>query len=685
MNTQAESLATNTAPHQRPVRVDALDGLRAIAVVAVVLYHADPSLLPGGFLGVDLFFVLSGYLITSLIWLEHQRPDGFGLREFWFRRMRRLWPLAWVTLAAIAVASLWGVWGLDRQRSLPKELLAGFIHLANWYQIDHGGYVQSFTAPSPVRHFWSLAIEEQFYLVWPALLALLWRGNHPRGRLREDRREEPKGMWTTWAVLGCLILASLYAGWRQADHLDRAYLGSDVRAVALLVGATMAVAGRSRPFSGAQSAVLRRALVGAGLLGGAALVYGALVVHTNADWLPKGGFGIAAIAAGTVMAAVLNSSLLSRLIGWPPLAAFGRRSFALYLVHWPLLVAIGPGRPAWVRILVGLPVSSILAAWLHRVIEQPIIRHQYSTGRLLVSGVLGVTVAVASLVIAVPAGTTPTEQVNASLGQVPDPELADPAPANSQPTGSSSAATVPCVPSGQVPTPSQTPPVSEDGGFQPDTVRPVEDPIGSVCDEQLNVLIVGDSTGRGAANGLVGLGDPRLRVWDRTELGCSLGDETCPDWHELWSNAVTEIQPDVVVMYLGVVSDLYGIEDAKFDSDQAATDRLTTLNDAVELLAKNGATVFLVTVADPLPPKGLFFCQGEARNSRCDPKWVSLWNEAVLRVAQEQSAEVLDVRGWIEERGSSTSDRPDGLHLAGTSLQELADWIRVRLGATKPN
>ncbi len=260
MNTQAESLATNTAPRQRPVRVDALDGLRAIAVVAVVLYHADPSLLPGGFLGVDLFFVLSGYLITSLIWLEHQRPDGFGLREFWFRRMRRLWPLAWVTLAAIAVASLWGVWGLDRQRSLPKELLAGFIHLANWYQIDHGGYVQSFTAPSPVRHFWSLAIEEQFYLVWPALLALLWRGNHPRGRLREDRREEPKGMWTTWAVLGCLILASLYAGWRQADHLDRAYLGSDVRAVALLVGATMAVAGRSRPFSGAQSAVLRRAL-----------------------------------------------------------------------------------------------------------------------------------------------------------------------------------------------------------------------------------------------------------------------------------------------------------------------------------------------------------------------------------------------------------------------------------------
>ena len=164
--------------HRRP----ALDGVRAVAVAAVVAYHLDA--LQGGFVGVDVFFVMSGYLITTLLMRERSHTGAISLRAFWGRRIRRLWPLAWAVLLAVAAAGLVGVWDADQQRRLPGQTAASLLNVANWWQLTHGGYTELFVAPSPLRHFWSLAVEEQFYLAWPLLMAGLLVLAARRGRAR---------------------------------------------------------------------------------------------------------------------------------------------------------------------------------------------------------------------------------------------------------------------------------------------------------------------------------------------------------------------------------------------------------------------------------------------------------------------------------------------------------------------
>ena len=209
-----------------PRRLGALDGVRALAVTAVVVYHIDDSVLPGGFLGVDVFFVLSGYLITSLLVSEHRRTGGIGLRDFWKRRARRLWAAAWVVLALVALAGLWDLWGADRQALLPGEIFAAVAHIENYWMLGQGGYLQQFAAPSPVRHFWSLAVEEQFYLVWPLVMI---------GGLGLVARFGRRAMWGLLLVLGA---ASITVGLLVSP--ERAYLGTATRAISLVVGALLA-------------------------------------------------------------------------------------------------------------------------------------------------------------------------------------------------------------------------------------------------------------------------------------------------------------------------------------------------------------------------------------------------------------------------------------------------------------
>jgi peptidoglycan/LPS O-acetylase OafA/YrhL len=155
-----------------PSRIDALDGLRAVAVVAVLLFHLDLAWLPGGFLGVSLFFTLSGFLITRLLLDESDRTGRVALRTFWARRLRRLSPAALVVLALVALMSLWGVFEGSRLRG---DLGASLGYVANWrFATAKSTYAELFTStPSPVIHFWSLAIEEQFYVIFPVLFIAL--------------------------------------------------------------------------------------------------------------------------------------------------------------------------------------------------------------------------------------------------------------------------------------------------------------------------------------------------------------------------------------------------------------------------------------------------------------------------------------------------------------------------------
>jgi len=218
----------------------------------VLVYHIAPDLLPGGFVGLDVFFVLSGYLITALLLGEREKHGSISLRAFWGRRIRRLWPLSWTVLALICIASLVGAWDADQQLGLPGSVIAALLQVANWHQISHGGYVDSFAGPSPIQHYWSLSLEEQFYLLWPPLLLLM---------LRANRR------WVVPAVVGAGVVASATAGvWIHTA--DRAYLGTDTRVVGILIGVLLAWAFRSHPLQGFEGPKRTMSLV----IGGAATV-----------------------------------------------------------------------------------------------------------------------------------------------------------------------------------------------------------------------------------------------------------------------------------------------------------------------------------------------------------------------------------------------------------------------------
>ena len=670
-----ESTAVDTPIVEPAARRPGLDGLRAIAVLAVVVYHADPDVLPGGFVGVDLFFVLSGYLITTLLIGEHDRSGRVSLRAFWGRRARRLWPLAWCTLAAIAVASVLGVWGADRQRTLPAEIGAAFAQVANWYQVGHGGYVSSFAAPSPIRHFWSLAIEEQFYVVWPLVLVLL---------LRDARFRR----WAVPSGIAAIVAIALVRGWAvrpgPTATADRAYLATDVRMVALAIGAGLAWAWRRTPMAGPSTQRWRRAIVVWGAGGAIVLAVAAAWLHADDDRLARGGFALIAIAGCGVIAATLTLPTLGAVLGARPMASLGRASYALYLTHWPLMVALGPGRSTWLRLLVGLGGGTVLAVVLHHFVELPLIRRTVRPRRWIPVGTAVAAAAIIALVVAVPDGPTPTEQVEASLGAVPDPDDTASASAPSTTASEGSGDETPAPPPSTAPpcvTAAPTTTVyAATGGVDPATVGEIADPTGE-CGAELKVLVVGDSTGRGAANGLAALGNPLVKLWDRTVLGCSFGDEDCPSWRERWSAAVAEIDPDVVLVYDNVVSDFQGVDDAPFLSNEAALVRTEQFIEATKVLSAQGAAVVFEAPAVPLRPNGLFFCDGDATNSNCDPAWLARWNEDLRTAAALTDATVLDVGGWIAARGATKADRPDGLHLAGPALVELAAWMVPQLFA----
>jgi len=620
--------------------------------MAVVLYHVDDVVAPGGFVGVDLFFVLSGYLITTLLLVERERSGSISIRGFWGRRVRRLWPLAWLTLSGIAVASLTGVWGPDRQRSLPAELASAFGQVANWYQVGHGGYVHAVVAPSPIQHFWSLAIEEQFYAVWPLLLAGVLLLSAARQR------------WIVPAALGTMAGASVVAGWHYAASPDRAYLGTDVRFVALVIGAALAWTLRNRPMEGPRHRAGRASVAAAGSLGVIGLGVAVVALHADSPWLPRSGYMTVALAGGAVVAFALLPTAFSSALSWKPLVGLGRISYGVYLIHWPLLVALGPGRSDTLRLLVGGPCTVLIALALHRLVERPIIARRIPWPRVAGATVAVVAVSVLALALSVPSGRTPSELVAASLNPVRDPTT------TSAPSVATTSA--PCPPPDAVPLPQD--------GISP-SERSVADPAAGMCHGQIKVLVVGDSTGRGAANGLVSLGDQRIAVWDRTVLGCSFGGEKCPDWRSAWQLDVQAIHPNVVVVFSGVVSDLRGVNDSAFLSTAESNARATQLDEAIGILSSGGAKVILTLPPVPLRPNGLFFCDGKAGNSNCDPVWVRQWSEDIRHAASRSGSIVVDIAAWAAARGSTLADRPDGLHFGPTALHDEAIWLDSQIVA----
>jgi peptidoglycan/LPS O-acetylase OafA/YrhL len=638
------------APKLVTRRRPALDGLRALAVTAVVVYHLDDQLLPGGFVGVDLFFVLSGFLITALLVRERSGSGSISLRSFWQRRVRRLWPVAWTVLALVALAGLSGVWGADRQRLLPAETFASLANVANWWQIAHGGYVEQFVAPSPLRHFWSLAVEEQFYLVWPVLLAGLLASAVRRGRT------------LVWAALVALSAGSIALAWVETP--DRAYLGTDTRAVALFVGAGLAYAYRGHHLRGPTATASRRAVALWALAGAAVIGWVLFNATPQSEVLHHGGFAVIALAGAGLVASALTNAPVQRVLRWSALVWLGRRSYAVYLLHWPLIVALGPERSPWQKALVVVPVSLLGAELFHRRLEVPAIAGRWRARVLSLGGVALVVVMALALFVARPQGVTPSSQVAATLREVPDPVTTT---------------TVPCIPA-----PVTAPVFGGASEFDGATVRPVQDPT-KTCSDQVKVLVVGDSLGRGVSNGLVAEQDPRLQIWDRTVTGCSFGPESCPSWRDIWPLDMLAVKPDVVLLYTNVQPDLKGVDDAPFLSPEGHAQRVAALTEAHRILSAGGAEVLFVQPAVPARPNGLYYCDNRKTGSICDPAWVQEWNATVAEVAAATGSGVVDTAAWIAARpATATTDRPDGLHLSGDALKAHAQWLVPQLLAAAP-
>jgi peptidoglycan/LPS O-acetylase OafA/YrhL len=351
------------ADHLLPY-VPALDGIRALAVAGVLLYHAGVAWLPGGFLGVDVFFVLSGFLITSLLLAERGATGRIDLPRFWIRRARRLLPAAFLVIGvSVIAAALLAPGDLARTRA---DALASLVYANNWHQLlgDHS-YFAAFERPSLLLHLWSLAVEEQFYLLWPLALGACLSRIGRRG-----------AAWVTLAaaLASAVLMATLF---EPGGDPSRVHFGTDTHASGLLAGALLAFA---RPLGRLRLPRRRSALVvvDAGGIVALAVLLLAMTGWTDYDaGVYRGGLALIAVAATVlIVAAVHPASRVARALAAAPLVWIGVRSYGIYLWHWPVIALTRPGvdvhgpRPVIVLGQVALTVT--LAAASYRWVERPL-------------------------------------------------------------------------------------------------------------------------------------------------------------------------------------------------------------------------------------------------------------------------------------------------------------------------
>lgn len=345
----------------------ALDGMRGVAVLGVLLFHA--GLLPGGFLGVDLFFTLSGYLITALLLREVERTGTLSLVSFWGRRIRRLLPALVTVLVTVALV-VWTIAPDDLVRTTLSDGPWVQANLVNWHLLaESASYWDRFGGGRVFEHLWSIAVEEQFYLLWPVLvLVLAGRGG------RFERRVA--------VVASGVAVASLVLMVLLVDPADptRVYTGTDTRAFSLLLGALVA----TRPVREALLRAVGRS-IGAvvALIAACLAVTWALADGVDSVWLFTGGLFAHSLCAALLIGLTAHApaTFLAHGLACRPLRWFGEISYSLYLWHWPVFVLLGAAQ-GWVRTSGAFTASIVLAAASKYLVEDPVrFRATWAHGR----------------------------------------------------------------------------------------------------------------------------------------------------------------------------------------------------------------------------------------------------------------------------------------------------------------
>jgi peptidoglycan/LPS O-acetylase OafA/YrhL len=624
--------STTTKARREP----ALDGIRGLAVAAVLAFHGGFEWARGGYLGVSTFFTLSGFLITRLLLQEHATTGRTSLRRFWSRRARRLWPASLLTLVAIVVLGR-TLFEPDDVLGLTGDVLAALAQVANWHFVIEGrSYGDLFTAPSLVQHFWSLAIEEQLYLVIPLVVLAC-------GRSRQPRR-------TLAVVLGVLSAGSIAATvvLAQGASPDRIYYGTDTRAFELLAGAALAlVATGAGPLARPRGHGVQ--IVGWVALGLSAVAWTA--VAQDEDIVTQGGLWLYALVSVALIVGARTPGLLQQALSWPPLVRLGAISYGVYLFHWPLFQVLAPeqiGADRVTAFVLATTLTIALALLSHQLLEAPVLGGRagwLGAGRrpaLLAVSAFSVVVLVATLT---PAGT-------------PDLDLDD--------AQDDLAALL------------ESPDVPP---------RPGAPVVSVVGDSTALALSLGLATWAGKTgelemvDGVTGLGCGLLTEGRRQHVGTE-GDipPSCAERPAL----LAELDDDIdVVVYMGGAWEVSGYRTVGSDGfrtieDPSFYDELSgLLEELYEAVTADGAAFAFIVVPDM--EAGVKRGKSPAEPAaESDPVRIARYNQLGRDLAERHPDDValVDLRGFMDTLPGGPLERslrPDGIHLTSESAALVSE------------
>jgi peptidoglycan/LPS O-acetylase OafA/YrhL len=660
--------------------IPSLDGLRALAVLAVILYHAHFSWIRGGFIGVEVFFVVSGFLITSLLLEESEDTGGISLRQFWLRRARRLLPALFSMLVAVSAWAL--LFSKYKVGQLRHDFLSAVFYISNWWQIFSSD-VPYFAPKDPplLRHLWSLAVEEQWYLLWPIAFIALFKWGKNRAKVAQ-----------ALLVIAAFIMvftAIAYSS-SNSDRINFLYLSTITRSTGLLLGAAGACLWRPWRLVGiaqrgrtSAADMPERVLNLAALVSGSLLVLMALGLTVSGAPLYRGGLVLVSLASLVLVACAVhpNAVGVQKFLGYAPLVEIGKRSYGLYLWHWPIFLFTN-ARESAAKFFIAVVITAVVTELSYRCIEMPIrngfigraretlrnINHPSRRDMVIIASsyatAAGVLIASVSIALAF---TTP---IDLSVDNGDDLEF------------------------GATTTIAGATPTTLNGVIAPSTTLPT-------LAEPIRLVIVGDSQAKALAKNLpVGI-EKTFTTTDGGVSGCGVYDtgtgispsidfkqsfEFCRGWEKKWTASVQKAKGQLALVVLGaweVLDVLGGGVNYSLGSAQANTFFKTQVKRGIDALVLGGAKVALLEVPC-MRPKDVKGAGIPPLPERGDDTRTAQLNQLLQEVANENAATTTFVKGpreWCTSSiiGNDLGYRWDGVHVYKPGAKLIMDTIAPSL------